>query len=226
MNLRGGLIQRGGLADAEGVVGVAVGQRRDAGIGAAVRDVGDGEELGEALVGGKDLGGDGVEDGFRDALPVFRADGRGEIFERQGEGAVGGLLGGDGLGLGEGLLHEELRRRAAVVQAGLQVGHDLREGDGNFGEARDVAVVVFSGVEGGVRGELGQVELQALVLVDGHLPLLEARGLLVVDERAQHELGGELFLVRKAGGVDGSEPLDEGAAAGQGFVVRRGERSR
>lgn len=48
MYFRGGFIQRGGLADAEGVVGVAVGQCRDAGIDAAVRDVGDGEELGEA----------------------------------------------------------------------------------------------------------------------------------------------------------------------------------
>ena len=157
-----------------------------------------------------------------DALPVFRADGRGEIFERQGEGAVGGLLRGDGLGLFEGLLHEELRRRAVVVQAGLQVGHDLREGGGNLGEARDVVVVVVTGVEGGVGGELGQVELQALVLVDGHLPLLEPRGLLVFDEGAEHELGGELGLMRKAGGVDGGEALDEGAAAGQGFVVRAG----
>ena len=109
-----------------------------------------------------------------------------------------------------------------VVQAGLQVGHDLREGDGNFVEACDVVVVVVGVVEGGVRGELGQVELQALVLVDGHLPLLEGSGLLVVDEGAEHEFGGELLLVREAGGVDGGEALDEGAAAGERVVVGAG----
>ena len=65
VNLRGGFIQRGGLADAEGIVGVAVGQGRDAGVGAAVGDVGDGEELGETLVGGENVVGDGVEDGVR-----------------------------------------------------------------------------------------------------------------------------------------------------------------
>ncbi len=159
VDLRGGFIQRGGLADAEGVVGSAVGQGRDAGIGAAVGDVGYGEELGESLVGGENLCGDGFEEVPGDALAVCGGDGRGDFFQRQREWAVGGLLGGNLLGLDEGLLHKELRRRAVVVQAGLQVGHDLREGDGNLVEACDVVVVVGGVVEGGVRGELGQVEL-------------------------------------------------------------------
>jgi hypothetical protein len=79
-------------------------------------------------------------------------------------------------------------------------------------------VVIIGGVEGGVLDELGQVELQALVLVDGELPLLEGRGLLVFDKTAQHELGGELFLMREPRDIDGGEALDEGAAAGQRVV--------
>ena len=67
-------------------------------------------------------------------------------------------------------------------------------------------------------GELGQVELNAVVLVDGHLPLLEGRGLLVFDEGAEHEFGGELFLWREAGGVDGGEADYEVTAAGEGVV--------
>jgi hypothetical protein len=45
VDLCGRLIQGGGLADAEGVVGFAVGQGRDAGVGAAVRNIGDSEEI-------------------------------------------------------------------------------------------------------------------------------------------------------------------------------------
>ncbi len=194
VDLGGGLVGGGALADEEGVVGVAVGEGPDAGVFAAGGNVGVGEEFGEALVGGQDLRRDGVKHGSGDALLVFGADGRGEFFQGLGERSVGGLLRGDGLGLGEDLFHEVLRRGAVVVDAGLHVGHGLGEVGGNFGEAGDVVVVVVGGVEGGVLDELGQVNLEAGVLVDGHLPLFELRALLVFDEGAEHEFGGELVL--------------------------------
>ncbi len=110
----------------------------------------------------------------------------GNFLSGRAKGVSSGFCAAMALRLGEDFFHEVLRRRAVVVEAGLHVGHGLGEGEGDFAEAGDVVVVVVGGVEGGVLGELGQVELEAVVLVDGHLPLFELGGFLVFDEGAQH----------------------------------------
>ena len=57
---------------------------------------------------------------------------------------------------------------------------DLVEGVGNGVQARDPVVVVLDGVEAELRDELRIVGVDAAHLVDGHLPLLELGGFLVV----------------------------------------------
>src|SRR6185437_596932 len=53
---------------------------------------------------------------------------------------------------------------------------------------------------------------------DGHLPFFEFCTLLVLDELAHLQFGGELLLVREPGGIDGREACDVVAAAGERFV--------
>src|SRR6185312_3938577 len=79
-------------------------------------------------------------------------------------------------------------------------------------------VVVRGVVEGGVLDELREIELDALVLRDGHLPLLEFCSLLILDEFAELQFGRQLLLVREARGIDRREARDVVAAAREGVV--------
>ena len=56
--------------------------------------------------------------------------------------------------------------------------------------------------------QLRQGHLEAVELVHRHLPLFELRALLVVDQRAQHQLRRQLLLLRQPRGVDRAQPLD------------------
>ncbi len=77
MNLGGGEVGGGAALDQEGVIRVAVGERPDAGIGAACGNVDALEEFREVLVGGVDLLCDGGDDGV-----VDRAFGRRRRWKR------------------------------------------------------------------------------------------------------------------------------------------------
>ena len=56
--------------------------------------------------------------------------------------AIFGCLRGDGLGLGEDLFEDVLRRHATFVHAEIHVGHDLREGKRHLLETSDVVVII------------------------------------------------------------------------------------
>jgi hypothetical protein len=137
-----------------------------------------------------------------------------EFFERLREGAVFGLLREERVDLDEDFFEEIFGWDALVVDAGEHVVGDLAEGGGDFAEARDVVVVVLRGGEAESGDELGQGEMEAVELVDGHLPGLESGLFLVFDELADHEVLAEDFLIGEAGGVDFAEAAEVVAAAG------------
>jgi hypothetical protein len=85
-------------------------------------------------------------------------------------------------------------------------------------EARDVVVVVLDGGEAEAGDELRQGEMEAVELVDGHLPGLEGGLLLVFDELADHEVLTEDLLIGEVGGVDFAEAAEVVAAAGELLV--------
>jgi hypothetical protein len=67
-----------------------------------------------------------------------------------------------------------------------------------------------------------ELKLDTVVLVHRHLPFLEWRGLLVLDQRAQHQLSRQLFLLRQPVGVDRREPLNIATSPRQRVVHRAG----
>ena len=149
------------------------------------------------------------------ALTVF-----GKLLQRLRKRAVLRLLIGQRLHLHQHLLQQVLRRHPSVVDAALHVRRDLREGLRHLLQPRDVVVVVLHGIELQVDRHLRQIGVEAVELVDRHLPLFELRRLLVVDQRAHHQLGRELLLIRQAGRVDHAEPLDVSAPARQRGIDR------
>ena len=77
-----------------------------------------------------------------------------------------------------------------MVQPALHVGHDLTEGGGDLGEARDVMVIVIHRLKRGVTCELRQVDLNSFILRDRHLPFFELGGFLILYQGAQKKFSG------------------------------------
>ena len=174
-------------------------------------------------VGGQDLLLDGFENGGLDAGLVVGRDARREFLQRAREGRVFRLLLRDGVDLNEDLFEKIFRRDAVVFDAGHHVGADLLEDGGDFRETRGVVVVILDGFEGEERNELGQLDVRAPHLRDGHLPGLEFGLFLLLDELAHHQIVAEDLLIGQAGGIDGGESKDVVAAAGK-LVVVSGDR--
>ncbi len=79
------------------------------------------EEARKAQVGRQHFFGDGVEHFGLDALLLGGGNGRGKLFERQGERRVFGLLVGQLLHLVERFFEQVLRRHAVVLHADRHV---------------------------------------------------------------------------------------------------------
>ncbi len=126
---------------------------------------------------------------------VGGGDGSGEFLERLGEGAVLGFLCEERVHLDEDFFEKIFRRDALIVDAGEHVVGDLVKGGGDFVEAGDVVVVILSVGEAEAGNELGERELEAIELVDGHFPGLEGGVFLILDEVAEEEVLAEDFLV-------------------------------
>ena len=143
----------------------------------------------------------------------------GNFFSGCAKGLSSGFCASERVDLDEDLFQQIFGRDALVVDAGEHVVGDLAEGGGDFVEARDVVVVVLGGGEAEAGDELGQREMEAVELVDGHLPGFERGLFLVFDELADHEVFAEDFLIGEAGGVDFAELAEVAAAAGELLVV-------
>ena len=222
VDLRRRLVQRRALAHQEGIVRVAVRQRPDTRLLAAVGNVRAGEKFREVLVRRQHLRGNRVQHILGNAFLVGGRNRRGKHLQRQRERAVGRFLRRDPLRLRQHLLHQILGRRALVVGAGLHVRHNLRERVRDLAQPRNVVVVIVGRIERGVLRQLRQVKLDAVVLVHRHLPLFERRAFLVFDQRAQHQLGGELLLLRQPVAVDGGKAVNVTASARERVVDRAG----
>ena len=209
----------GALADEEGVVLVSVGEGPKTGIGPACRDVRRREKASELRVGGQDLLLDRFENRGLDAGLVFGRDACREFLQGTREGRVFRLLLCDGVDLNEDLFEKIFRRDAVIFDAGHHVGADLLEDGGDFRETRGVVVVIFDGFKGEERNQLGQLDVRAPHLRDGHLPRLEFGFLLLLDELAHHQIVAEDLLIGQAGGIDGGESNDVVAAASKLVVV-------
>ena len=127
------------------------------------------------------------------------------ISSAEGEGRVFRLLIGQLLYLVQSFLEQILRRHAVVFHADIHIGGDLIEGVGKGVQAGDPVVVVLNGVEAELGHEARILGVDAVHLVEGHLPLFELGGLLVLVELAQQQVLADLFLISETGWVDGRE---------------------
>ena len=210
MDLRGCEVGGGLVADGDLVAVLAVGEGGDADGGAAVGGVVVGDELGEGGEGGVDLGCDYLLDGGGEALTVGVGEAGGHLFD----GVEEGLGGDDVVDLGGDFFEDEARGHEVIFHAEAQDFGGLGEDAGDLVEAGYVVLVVLDGVEGDGVGEVGEGDVDALLLVDGHLVVLEVEGLDALLELALHELVGEEILVGEAGGVDGGEADEVGLVLG------------
>ena len=100
---------------------------------------------------------------------------------------------------------------------------DLLKGPGDGVQARDPVVVILGGGEGQLCHQLGISSVDAVYLRDRHFPFLELRCFLIHFEAPLEELLAELFLIREAVGIEGSQPHQKILLAGE-LVVDRGHR--
>ena len=211
VDLLGGEVADGGAAaDVVAVAGLAAGQRGDGQRGAAVRGVLGGDEGGEGLVGGQDLGVDGVGDLFGEPLLVLGRDARRELVGGDQEG----IGGDDAVALRGDLLEQEADGHELVLHAGAQDLFGLGEDAGDLVEAGDVVLVVLDGVERDGEREVGQLGVRAIHLRDGHLVLFEAVVGEALLEGADEQIVGEQVLLGEAGGGDGFEAGEKGLVGG------------
>ena len=169
MDLRGREVGGGVAADGDFVAVLAVGEGGDAEGGAAVRGVVVGDEGGEGGEGGVDLVVDGLRDGGGEALVVGVGEAGGHLLDGDEEG-VGG---DDVVALGGDFFEDEARGHEVILHAEAEDFGGLGEDAGDLVEAGDVVLVVLDGVEGDGVGEVGEGDVDAVLLVDGHLVLLE-----------------------------------------------------
>ena len=153
---------------------------------------------------------------------VLRADARRELGQWPGEGARFRFLPGKRLGLAQNLFEQDPGGRALVRNACFDtVGH-LRKSVRHRMHARDVVFVILDGHERRDALELGQADLDAVELIDWHLPWFEAGFLLGLDQAPDHEVARKLLLLGETLCADGTQAGQKGGAARQILVVGRG----
>lgn len=199
----GSEIGGGAVFDAEGVVGVAIGEGPDAGFAAAVRSIILTDKFGEMSVSGEGGITNGGNSLLFQASLVGLGEGFGEILKGLGEGRIGGGMRRDVVGLLGNFLEKEARRHEAIGNAFLHLDDGLVEKARHELETRDVVVVILDGLEGKNQDKLRKFDLNAVLLVDGHFPRLEASAVELHFEVANHEALVEEFLFGEAGGING-----------------------
>ncbi len=222
MDLRRGHVGGCALLYAERVVGIAVRQRPHTGLGAAGRDVGALHIAGEARVSGLHIFRDRVQQLRAEPRLVSRADARWELRKRPRKRAVLRLRRGQGLGLAQHLFEQKPGRGSLVTDADVNCIGDLLKRARQGTEARDVVLVVLDRGKRRNRLDLRQVDLDAVELVDRHLPRLIQSLLLLLDEPARHQLSRQLLLLRKPIGRDGRKPLEVARSPGKRLIVGGG----
>src|SRR5208337_1547529 len=118
---------------------LAVGQRGDSKHGAAARGIFRAKEGSEALVGGYDIGSNGVRDLLRKTLLLFRGDAGGILLRRNEEGI--GI--DDALALNGEFLEEETHGHEVVLHAGAEDLRGLAEHTGDLVKPGDVVFIVL-----------------------------------------------------------------------------------
>ncbi len=189
-----------------GVAPLAVRQALDRDRGPALRRVLGAQEGGEIPVRRQHVLVDRLGQRGRQLLLVGVREAGRELLQRQHE-RVGG---DDPLGLLRQLVDDELRRHQAVLDAGAQHLGGLLQHPRNLVETRDVVLVVLHRIEGHAQRQIGQAGMDAVLLADRHLEVLQPVGDVAAGELALQELVREQVGVRHAGGGDGAQPLQVG----------------
>ena len=184
----------------------------------AIRKRGDGEgraapwgilrlnETGEPLVGGEHVGIDGIGDFLRQTLLIFRRDAGRILLCRQQEGI--GI--DDALALRRNFLRQEAHGHELVHHAGAENFGDLGEDARNLVQARDVVFVTFDGIERHRQWQVGEIGMDAALLVDRHLVFLQAEVSHALPQHADQQIMGELVLIGEISRVDRLQALQEG----------------
>ncbi len=183
--------------------------------GAGVGDVVGGDEGGELLVGGEDLGVDGRGDGIGEALLVGVGEGGGELAGGDEEGV--GLH--DAVALRGDFLGDEADGDEVVLDADAEDVFGLEEGAGDLVKARDVVFIVLHGVEGHGEREVGDAGVNASSATGGaerHFVVFEVVVVHRFLEVAQEEVVGDAIGIGETFGGDG---LDAGEISGVDLVA-------
>ena len=135
VNLVGGEIGGGLVADGEAIARFSVGQSPDAGIEASVRSVIVAHELGEFRVGGRDFIFYRGFDLLAQLLAVGFGDGIGKLAQRLSERTLVERVVGNLLRLAGNFFEQILRRHAVVAQSVAHVSHGLVEHARNLVQA-------------------------------------------------------------------------------------------
>ena len=219
VNLLRRQIGGGALLYQKAIISFAIRQRPYAWIVAAIGNVLSLQKLAEAEVSRIYLAGDGREQLLFDARLFGRRNRGWKLFERQCERAVLRLLIGDGIDLRQHFFHQVRGWLAVVIHADGHIVRGLLKGERNFLEASDVIVVVLHRVEAQLRNELGKIDLQAIELIDRHLPWLEPGFLLILDQCSDQQIFAQLLLISHPSRIHLGQSAEKGSTAGQGFVV-------
>src|SRR6267378_4653329 len=208
MNFLGREIGGGVLFYEKSVVSLAVGKRPDAGFGAALRDILITDERGEAGVSGQDGIPNSGKAGMTQALLIGLGDAPGEREKGLGEGRLSRLLGGEGVALIYDFLQQETGLHQFIGYAFAHLDHGLLQKNRNLFEARNIVLVVFDRLKGEQVDKLGQINLDAVLLVHRHFPVFEASALYLHLEVTNHQSFVERLLLgeaRSIGSVEASE---------------------
>ena len=163
-------------------------------------------KVGEGLVGGDDVGVDGVGDLLCETLLVFRGDGWRVLLCRDKEWV--GI--DDALALDGEFLDEEADRHEFVLDAGAEDFGGLAKDARDLVKAGYVVFVVLDGVERDRQRQIREPGMNAVLLVDRHFVLFEVEVGDALLKDTNEEVVGELVLVGEACGADGLEAAEEG----------------
>src|SRR5258708_21762168 len=215
VNLSGGFFQRRALPYPVRIVGIAIRQSPRSRVLASLRHILHLQKLCESLIVRQHLRPNRLQQLIRNPTLGRGIYGLWNLLQGQRKRTIRRLLVRQCLCLRHYLLKQILRRHPPLVYTQLHVGRDLREGRRNLFQPSDIVVVVLHRIELQVVDQPWQLRVEAAELVHRHLPLLELRPLLVVDQRAQHQLRRQPLLVRQPRRVDLAQPLNEPTPARQ-----------
>ena len=185
MDLLGGEVQRGVLADLLRVIGRAIGELARAKGRARIGQIFLAEE-GEPLgIGGRYALRDCRASGFAQALLLVRGNAARHIGERRPEGALLGIVDDIGCDRHIASVQRHPRNRKPARQTGPRIGGLLGEITRNIAHPADVVPIFFGRGEAAARRQVGP---EIAVAVEGHFPFGKARiADFGLEQSAQHQ---------------------------------------